>query len=209
MGGSSRRDIVLFFAGFAAFPLCWMFWHAVKDPMSIAIATGLAPQVSWRLRDRDPRRDGAVLQPARGLPVNSLPGKTGPGLPDAFRALLSSAPYGPLDENADTDYGSRTAVERLEQEMRLKSSNDGYMYENPLPLSSIGFMPFRPIDLPPASELDIVIPCIRDLTFLESWKAFVQPYHVIIIQVPNHRGLRGTAPLTIPAKRRTAIPVNS
>ena len=31
-------------------------------------------------------------------------------------------------------------------------------------------------------ELDIVIPTIRNLDFLEMWRAFFQPYHLIIIQ---------------------------
>ena len=35
---------------------------------------------------------------------------------------------------------------------------------------------------PLVSELDIVIPTIRSLDFLEQWRAFFQPYHLIIIQ---------------------------
>lgn len=31
-------------------------------------------------------------------------------------------------------------------------------------------------------DLDIVIPTIRSLAFLESWRAFFEPYHLIIIQ---------------------------
>ena len=66
--------------------------------------------------------------------------------------------------------------------MRLKPSNDGY--ENPGPLASIGFVqPAGKLELPPARELDVVIPCIRDLDFLELWRPFIQPYHIIIIQV--------------------------
>jgi reversibly glycosylated polypeptide/UDP-arabinopyranose mutase len=33
-----------------------------------------------------------------------------------------------------------------------------------------------------ADQLDIVIPTIRDLGFLEQWRPFFQPYHLIIIQ---------------------------
>ena len=36
---------------------------------------------------------------------------------------------------------------------------------------------------PLASELDIVIPTIRSLDFLEMWRPFFEPYHLIIIQV--------------------------
>ncbi|XP_072146640.1 UDP-arabinopyranose mutase 1-like [Setaria viridis] len=31
-------------------------------------------------------------------------------------------------------------------------------------------------------ELDIVIPMIRNLDFLEMWRPFFQPYHLIIVQ---------------------------
>lgn len=33
-----------------------------------------------------------------------------------------------------------------------------------------------------ADDLDIVIPTIRSLSFLESWRPFFEPYHLIIIQ---------------------------
>lgn len=33
-----------------------------------------------------------------------------------------------------------------------------------------------------AKELDIVIPTIRNLDFLEMWRPFFQPYHLIIVQ---------------------------
>ena len=33
-----------------------------------------------------------------------------------------------------------------------------------------------------ADQLDIVIPTIRSLEFLEQWRAFFQPYHLIIVQ---------------------------
>ncbi len=34
----------------------------------------------------------------------------------------------------------------------------------------------------PVSPQDIVIPTIRNLTFLEQWRPFFQPYHLIIVQ---------------------------
>ena len=33
------------------------------------------------------------------------------------------------------------------------------------------------------NEIDIVIPTIRSLDFLEQWRKFFQPYHIIVIQV--------------------------
>lgn len=35
---------------------------------------------------------------------------------------------------------------------------------------------------PLADQLDIVIPTIRSLDFLQQWRAFFQPYHLIIVQ---------------------------
>lgn len=35
---------------------------------------------------------------------------------------------------------------------------------------------------PLKEELDIVIPTIRNLSFLEMWRPFIEPYHLIIIQ---------------------------
>ncbi|KAL8251183.1 hypothetical protein R6Q59_034876, partial [Mikania micrantha] len=35
---------------------------------------------------------------------------------------------------------------------------------------------------PLKDEVDIVIPTIRNLDFLEMWRPFFQPYHLIIVQ---------------------------
>ena len=173
------RDVSIFIIGaVVSFVGSLAFYGDISNNGYLRTAYGGA---SWHIRDYDPRRDGSILTPSHGQPVNSIPGKTGPGLPDAFRTMLSAAPYGPIDELADTEYGSRLAVERLEKEMRLKPSNDGF--ENPSKLDPIGFVQPSPISLPSAKDLDIVIPCIRDLDFLEKWRPFIQPYHVIIIQV--------------------------
>jgi reversibly glycosylated polypeptide / UDP-arabinopyranose mutase len=38
------------------------------------------------------------------------------------------------------------------------------------------------MEAPLKDELDIVIPTIRNLDFLEMWRPFFQPYHLIIVQ---------------------------
>lgn len=40
---------------------------------------------------------------------------------------------------------------------------------------------------PACSEIDIVVPSIRDLDFLEAWKSFFLGYHIIIVQDGDHR----------------------
>ncbi|GLT69241.1 hypothetical protein SLA2020_414070 [Shorea laevis] len=42
--------------------------------------------------------------------------------------------------------------------------------------------PVTPVSPPLKDELDIVIPTIRNLDFLEMWRPFLQPYHLIIVQ---------------------------
>ncbi|KAJ9559714.1 hypothetical protein OSB04_004874 [Centaurea solstitialis] len=43
-------------------------------------------------------------------------------------------------------------------------------------------VPSSVVKPPLADELDIVIPTIRNLDFLEQWRSFFQPYHLIIVQ---------------------------
>lgn len=45
-----------------------------------------------------------------------------------------------------------------------------------------GGVPAVPVSPPLKDELDIVIPTIRNLDFLEMWRPFFQPYHLIIVQ---------------------------
>lgn len=42
--------------------------------------------------------------------------------------------------------------------------------------------PVTPVSPPLKDELDIVIPTIRNLDFLEMWRPFFQHYHLIIVQ---------------------------
>ncbi|KAL6584283.1 hypothetical protein OROMI_003572 [Orobanche minor] len=42
--------------------------------------------------------------------------------------------------------------------------------------------PATPLSPPLKDELDIVIPTIRNLDFLEMWRPFFEPYHLIIVQ---------------------------
>ena len=43
-------------------------------------------------------------------------------------------------------------------------------------------VPSIPVSPPLTDELDIVIPTIRNLDFLEMWRPFFQSYHLIIVQ---------------------------
>ncbi len=57
------------------------------------------------------------------------------------------------------------------------------MHSAPLVLVAMTHLPGIPSSL--EDSLDIVIPTIRDLHFLEQWRPFFQRYHLIVIQVPG------------------------
>lgn len=129
--------------------------------------------------------------------VPVVPGTTNIHVPDIFRGVLKS--YDPhLNESSSTSYAAAIAVSRLEAQLGwnsvTSSFNDPSIIEPMAPLGtdepfqSESFHPDkkellkrmlqgrRPHDL-----MDIVIPSIRDLDFLEKWKPFIINYHLIII----------------------------
>ena len=53
---------------------------------------------------------------------------------------------------------------------------------------SMTHLPGIPVEL--ENALDIVIPTIRDLHFLEQWRPFFQRYHLIVIQVCGASGVQ-------------------
>ncbi len=57
------------------------------------------------------------------------------------------------------------------------------LHSAPLVLAAMTHLPGIPSSL--EDSLDIVIPTIRDLHFLEQWRPFFQRYHLIVIQVPG------------------------
>ena len=114
-------------------------------------------------------------------PINSIPGHTGPGIPRAIKNLLLSK--GVIDENADTYYGAAKAVGVLEAECGWNPHTSSF--ENPSCLEFLQFLSknepiVKDSELP--SLIDIVIPSIRDLDFLEEWKEFIEPFHLILVQ---------------------------
>lgn len=109
--------------------------------------------------------------------VNSLSGTTGVGAAEGFFNLLSLHPE---ELQQATTIGSAPIVEAFE-------SRCGFNMSQPtadLPcLEPLGFVHISPI-FPEtfADQLDIIIPTIRNLNFLEQWRAFLEPYHLIILQ---------------------------
>ena len=109
---------------------------------------------------------------------NSFADTTGPSIPKLFRKMLRDQ-IEFIDENVSDHYAAGNAVDKLESLCGWEESSS--KLRDPLCFSQIGFSRTPP-SYPELFDLDIVIPSIRDLDFLESWRAYIAPYHLIIIQ---------------------------
>ena len=90
--------------------------------------------------------------------ANSVSGHTGAGVPLLFRDMLNE--IAPIDEDAVDSYGAREAVEKLQSRCKWDQGAFGEPTCLRVPFES------KEPDFGDAS-VDIVIPSIRDLTFLE------------------------------------------
>ncbi|CAF1180137.1 unnamed protein product [Adineta steineri] len=113
--------------------------------------------------------------------VNSIPGTTGPGIPTVIWLALSTK-YGGVNTNASSSYGAAAAVSRLEAECGWDPGSSNFVHPECIKQFSFTRKP-RSFDISDYyHEIDIVIPTIRDLDFLEHWKPFFRHFHLIIIQ---------------------------
>lgn len=170
---------VAFAAFVVTFSGCILFFPTLLSPLSTHFS--LQPHGSFYVRPHSAVLDGPLgALPADGSFVNSFPDTTGPGVPHRVKSLLSAAPYGPVDEDADTFFPAGAAVARLEATVGWAPDTG---YANSAPLDAVGFSRAKARFEPAAAyDLDIVIPSIRDLDFLESWRPFLEPYHLILVQ---------------------------
>ena len=112
--------------------------------------------------------------------VNSLPGTTGPGVPNAMKQRLQELKI-QIQEDADTFFGSAKAVEALEKECGWDPAQS--CFQKPECFSKLNFDTSEAmLDVADPDLIDIVIPSIRNLDFLNQWQEFFQGFHVIIIQ---------------------------
>lgn len=115
--------------------------------------------------------------------VNSLPGTTGTGIPGIFQKWIQSASGIEIDEDALNYYGSEKAIAHVENIICGGWNAEKSNFNNEKCMEYLHFnnnQEYVP-KLDP-SEVDIVVPSIRDLDFLNEWKEFFQGFHVIIIQ---------------------------
>jgi hypothetical protein len=111
--------------------------------------------------------------------VNSSPGVTGPGIPRAIIKVLQETNE-PIHEEADAFFVAEAAVDVLENKCvwlaEETSIQDKTCFE------SVMFEKKRQPFVADPSLIDIVIPSIRNLDFLQSWREFFQGFHIIVIQ---------------------------
>ena len=113
------------------------------------------------------------------MDVNSMPGTTGGGVPNAVQNRLKATGY-PIFEDADHAYGSEQAVRAMENQCGWNVSTSNF---NDLTCMQNVAFDSSPPSLPVGPELiDIVTPSIRDLDFLNRWREFFQGFHIIIVQ---------------------------
>jgi hypothetical protein len=111
--------------------------------------------------------------------IMSVQGTTGPGVPQAMKSWLESTGV-PIEENAKTYYGSAKAVEAMEHKCGWDPETSTFRNDNCT--ASFNFTTAGQSFVANPDELDIVVPSIRNLSFLNDWREFFQGFHVIIVQ---------------------------
>jgi reversibly glycosylated polypeptide/UDP-arabinopyranose mutase len=112
---------------------------------------------------------------------------TGPGVVSQFSQILQdhNANKAPIDLNIDGVFPADTPVSNLESSCEWDGTRNVFKSPscvlNSMRLPPRGYAEQKPIEVDP-SEIDIVVPSIRDLTFLQHWKRYFFGLHLIIIQ---------------------------
>ncbi|KAL3785395.1 hypothetical protein ACHAWO_013582 [Cyclotella atomus] len=118
-------------------------------------------------------------------PTTSLAGTTGTGIPGKIRSWLLSTGES-IDNEAKDHFGSEHAVNAMEEQICGGWDADNVAFGNGACTAALAFGPYAGISddslLPEPSGIDIVIPSIRNLDFLNHWREFFQGFHIIIIQ---------------------------
>ena len=149
---------------------------------------------SWSLRKPSTSRLNEVVAEAMKFdwkaaiesgPIDSVPGTTGEGVPGKIREWLLTTGV-PIDDNAEDHFGSEEAVKAMEKQICGGWDDAKIGFRKPECINYLKFGPYESIKnediLPDPTEIDIVIPSIRNLDFLNDWREFFQGFHVIIIQ---------------------------
>ena len=135
------------------------------------------------------------------FPGNSVIDTTNPNVPDLFRKKLNT--FKIIDETISDRYASADAVTSMENTVGWDPSTSDFINPdiiNSMTVDGIGNEAAKVeciVDKPALLKtllngkelheiMDVVIPTIRDLDFLESWKPFIEKFHIILIQDGDH-----------------------
>lgn len=136
------------------------------------------------------------LQFVEPYPGDKIPDTTTTDVPKIFQIFLNS--FSDIDEKVSDKYPAKDAVAKLEAEVGwnpeksdfLHPNKISYLWEKSVSSSSPGECKTDPESFLKMllngkelhSVMDIVVPSIRNLDFLELWKVFIEKFHIIIIQ---------------------------
>lgn len=110
---------------------------------------------------------------------------TGPSVVGVFSNMLSERSSVPIDLQIDSVFPAEAAVNLLETECKW-DGEIGVFQEKTCPLIQLGIGSRIPsgqqtVTVNP-NEIDIVVPSIRNLDFLQHWKKYLFGLHLIIVQ---------------------------
>ena len=150
-------------------------------------------------------RETNVIIPPRNIeyrfPGDPVIDTTNPGVPDLFRNKLNT--FNKIDETISDRYASADAVANMENIVGWDPSVSDFKNSqiiNDMATNGIGNRAAEAecvVDKPALLKtllkgqelheiMDVVIPTIRDLDFLENWHPFIEKFHIILIQDGDH-----------------------
>jgi len=149
----------------------------MSTPMKLCLSlltVGMPTAIAAHLRSsHSTGAEGSSLE-ALGVPGTTSP-ETLPWIREAIRG------YGTIDENATDRYGAEAAVNAMERACGWDAGTAQLKHKNCISQTGLKFQPEA--DMQQAlKEMDIVVPTIRDLDFLNQWKPFLENAHFILIQ---------------------------
>ncbi|CAN1800272.1 Probable UDP-arabinopyranose mutase 2 [Linum perenne] len=100
---------------------------------------------------------------------------------DEFYDAISGDSSSSSPSSSDEEDSARDGKHAKKQDRRVKLKNVSWAIASFALKRTSDFYSVSPTSLL-KDELDIVIPTIRNLDFLELWRPFFQPYHLIIVQ---------------------------
>lgn len=107
-------------------------------------------------------------------------GTTGPDTLTSIRESIKG--FGTVDEDASDKYGAGAAVDAMEKDCGWDPDNSVLKKSNCMQAQHHLQPKLHGALTEAYKEMDVVVPTIRDLDFLQEWKPFLEKAHFILIQ---------------------------